>query len=85
MPTSPNEALSVEPVPATSVYVTVSPASGSVAENVPMTVPIGRFSATGFTGVMIQGSVGGSLMFVTVTTIAFVAVSDPSLTCTVTS
>ena len=30
-------------------------------------------------------SVGDSLTFVTVTAIAFVAVSDPSLTCTVTS
>ena len=79
LPTSVNEALSVEPVSATSVYVTVSPASGSVVKNVPMTVPIGRFSATGFPGVNL-GSVGGSLTFVTITTIVFVAVSGPSLT-----
>ena len=30
----------------TMVYVNVSPASGSVVERLPMTVPIGRFSAT---------------------------------------
>ena len=39
-------ALSVSPVPLTNVYVCVSPASASVALNVPTAVPDAAFSAT---------------------------------------
>ena len=58
----------------------MSAASGSAVESVPTTVPTGRFSAMEFAESVI--SVGDSLTFVTVTAIAFVAVSVPSLTCT---
>ena len=61
----------------------MSPASGSVVDNVPTTVPAGRFSATEAPVIVI--SVGPSSTLVTVTATAFVAVSAPSLTCTVTS
>src|SRR4051794_19225987 len=40
-----NDALSVEPAPATNVKVNVSPASGSVAVSVPTVVPAGWFSS----------------------------------------
>ena len=52
-------------------------------ESVPTTLPTAAFSAMELAERAI--SVGDSLTFVTVTTIAFVAVSVPSLTCTVTS
>jgi len=45
LPKIVNDALSVEPVPATRVYVKVSPTSASVVEKVPTTAPDGRFSA----------------------------------------
>ena len=61
----------------------VSAASGSAVESVPTTLPTARFSAMELTERAM--SVGDSLTFVTVTAIAFVAVSVPSLTCTVTS
>src|SRR2546421_11779352 len=46
LPLIANEPLSIEPTPATSAKVKVSPASGSVADNVPTVVPAGCFSAT---------------------------------------
>ena len=61
----------------------MSPASGSLLESVPTTLPTAAFSAIELAERTM--SVGDSLTFVTVTATAFVAVSVPSLTCTVTS
>ena len=44
-PAIANDALSVSPAPATSVYVNVSPASTSVVERAPTVVPTAAFSA----------------------------------------
>ena len=41
-----NEALSVLPVPLTSVYTKESPTSGSVVERVPTVLPLAALSAT---------------------------------------
>ena len=57
-------ALSVEPVPATKVYVCVSPASASVPAKVPTVVPDAAFSST---LVFDKASaVGASFTFITV-------------------
>ena len=58
-----NDALSVEPVPATSVYVNVFPESGSVVVSVPTAAPMELFSAIDDADSAI--SVGPSLTFVT--------------------
>ena len=61
----------------------MSPVSGSVVAKAPMTVPTARLSAIEFAEIV--RSAGDSLTLVTVTARAFVSVSDPSLTSTVTS
>ena len=69
------EALSVEPVPPTSVYVKVLPASESVVESVPMTAPTALFSA--MLDAVMAMSFGASLMSVTEIVNAF-SVKSPS-------
>ena len=68
-------ALSVLPVPVTSVYVKVLPASGSVVERVPTTALAPAFSAIDVAERAM--SVGVSFMFVTVIVNAFSVKSPP--------
>ena len=70
-----NEALSVEPVPPTRVYVKVLSASESVVESVPMKAPSALFSAIEVADRAM--SVGISLTFVTEIANAFSVKSPP--------